>query len=36
MGTHETQREYWRLMRPMGTHDTQRDYWRIMESNGNS
>ena len=35
MGTHETQRDYWRLMRlretterlmrPMGTHETQRD-----------
>ena len=25
MGTHETQRDYWRLMRPMGTHENQRD-----------
>ena len=39
MGTHETQRvqwrimrlrDYWRLMRPMETHETQRDYWRYM------
>ena len=37
MGTHETQRDYWRLKRPMENHDTQRDYWRFMklrETNG--
>ena len=38
--THETQRDYWRHMRPKGTHETQRghmkfgenagDYWRLM------
>ena len=27
METHETQREYWRLVRKMGTRETQRDYW---------
>ena len=35
--THETQRDYWRLMRPMVTHKTQRDYWilmRLRETNG--
>ena len=31
MGTHETQRDYWRLMRPM---ETQRDYWRLMRPMG--
>ena len=39
MGTHETQRDYWRLMRPMGTHETQRDQWRLMrlrETTGDS
>ena len=36
MGTDETQRDYWRTMRPIGTHETQRDYWRLMETNGNS
>ena len=48
MGTHETQRDYRRLMRPMGTHETQIDYWdthetndlrdseRLMETNGDS
>ena len=39
MGTHETQRDYWRLMRPMGTHETQRDHWRLMrlrETTGDS
>ena len=44
----ETQRDYWRIMRPMGIHETQRDYWtlmrtirthetqRLMETNGDS
>ena len=39
MGTEETQRDYWRLMRPIGTHETQTDYWRLMrlrETNGDS
>ena len=39
MGIHETQRDYWRLMRPMGTHETQRDQWGIMrlrETTGDS
>ena len=30
METHETQRDYWRLMRGMGTHETQRDQWGLM------
>ena len=29
MGTHETQRDYWRLMKSMGTHETQRDKWGL-------
>ena len=28
--THETQSDYWRLMRLMGTHETRGDYWRLM------
>ena len=36
METHETKRDYCRLMRIMGTHDTQREKWRLMEINGNS
>ena len=39
MGTHETQRDYWRLMRGMGTHDIQRDQWglmRLRETTGDS
>ena len=27
---HETQRDYWRLMRPKGTHETQRHQWGLM------
>ena len=30
MGTHNIQRDYWRIMRPMETHETQRDYWILM------
>ena len=40
MGTHESQTDYWRLMRLkestgdsdklMGTHESQRDYWRLL------
>ena len=48
MGTHETKRDYWRLLRPMKTHETQRptethetngDQWRLVklrETNGDS
>ena len=39
METHETQRDYWRLMRPMGNHETQSDQWglmRIRETTGDS
>ena len=39
MGTHETQRDYWRLMRTMGTLETQRDQWglmRLRETTGDS
>ena len=35
MESHETQREYWilmRLMRPIRTHETQKDYWRVMRT----
>ena len=30
MGTHETQIDYWRLMRTMGTHEIQRDQCGLM------
>ena len=30
MQTHETQRDYWRLMRGMEIHETQRDQWGLM------
>ena len=39
METHETQRNYWRLIRQMGTHETQRDQWgliRLRETTGHS
>ena len=39
METHEIERDYWRLMRPMGTNETQRDQWGIMrlrETTGDS
>ena len=39
METHETQRNYWRLMRHLGTHETQRDQWGLMrfrETTGHS
>ena len=34
METNESQRDYWRLMRPIGTHETQRDYRRLMRIRG--
>ena len=34
MGTHETQRDYRRLVRPMETHETQRDYWILVRRMG--
>ena len=39
MGTHETQRDYWTLMRTMGTNETRRDYWilmRVRDTTGDS
>ena len=46
MGTHETQKDQWRLMtirgttgdsrRPMGTPETQRDQWRLMRIRENN
>ena len=36
MATHETQRDYWSLVRPIGTHETQRDYRRLMRLIGDS
>ena len=39
MRTHETHRDYWRLMRTMGTVETQREQWRLMrltETTGDS
>ena len=36
MGTDETQRDYWRLVRPMETHETKRDHWRLLRLMGDS
>ena len=36
-GTHETQGDYWRFIKPMETDEIQKDYWRLMrliENNG--
>ena len=30
METHETQRDYRRLLIPIGIHESEGDYWRIM------
>ena len=36
MWAHETQRDYWSLVRPIGTHENQRDYRRLMRLMGDS
>ena len=30
MGTHETQRDYWTLMRTVGIHEIKNEYWILM------